>query len=117
LKDQEPLVRAIAAQRITSKNALMEALGDPSRSVREGAVLSLVNLGVARPTGENGERFERAAQEYLARAAIQSDDGPEQFNAGSMYLFIGETQKALFGWTTRSLPPMVWPAPTFRLVA
>jgi hypothetical protein len=102
LKDQEPLVRAVAAQRISSKSApteisaaLIQALGDPSRSVRVGAVLSLVNLGIARPAGDDGQRFDRAAQEYLARTAILADDGSEQFNAGSMYLFIGNAPAAI----------------------
>jgi tetratricopeptide (TPR) repeat protein len=102
LKDKEPLVRAVAAQRIASKNsspevsaALIQALSDPSRAVREGAVLSLVNLGVERPSGDDGRHFDLAAQEYLARAAVQADDGPEQFNAGSMYLFTGKTQQAI----------------------
>lgn len=102
LKDREPLVRAVAAQRIASKKtpgeisgALIQALGDPSRSVRVGAVLSLVNLGVARPPGDDGRRFDQAAEEYLARAAILADDGSEQFNAGAMYLAAGKAQAAI----------------------
>jgi tetratricopeptide (TPR) repeat protein len=102
LKDEEPLVRAVAAQRIESKkapaevsSALIHALADPSRSVRVGAVLSLVNLGTARPSGEDGQRFDHAVEEYLARAAILADDGSEQFNAGSMYLVSGNAQAAI----------------------
>jgi tetratricopeptide (TPR) repeat protein len=107
LKDPEPLVRAVAAQRIASKSApaevssaLIQALGDSSRPVREGAVLSLVNLGVARPSGDDGQRFDHAVQEYLARAAIQADDGSEQFNAGTMYLLSGNSQSAIGAFQT-----------------
>jgi hypothetical protein len=107
LHDQEPLVRAVAAQRIESKaapaevsNALVEALGDPSRSVRVGAVLSLVNLGAPRPEGEDGQKMDRAEQEYLARAAIQSDDASEQFNAGSLYLMSGNPRAAAGAFQT-----------------
>jgi tetratricopeptide (TPR) repeat protein len=64
-------------------------------SVRVGAVLSLVNLRVPRPTGQDGEYFDRARQEYIARAAIQPDDGAEQFTLGGFQLFSGEPAAAV----------------------
>jgi tetratricopeptide (TPR) repeat protein len=62
--------------------------------------LSLVNLGVRRPEGEDGQKFDRAEQEYLARAAIQSDDASEQFNTGSMYLTSGNPRAAIGAFQT-----------------
>jgi hypothetical protein len=88
--DPEPLVRAVAAQRIESKTApaatsaaLKRALADPVRSVRVGALLSLVNMRAVQFSGEDAQRFERTKQEYLARAEIQADDGSEQLNIGT----------------------------------
>jgi tetratricopeptide (TPR) repeat protein len=95
LQDPEPLVRAVAALRIASQAALVPALHDPVRSVRVGAVLSLVNLRVPRPSGQDGGYFDRARQEYIARAAIQPDDGAEQFTLGGFQLFSGEPAAAV----------------------
>jgi tetratricopeptide (TPR) repeat protein len=101
LADPEPAVRAVAALRIENKNApgeaatgLAKALGDPVRSVRVGAVVSLLNLRTIRFSGETGRLFEQAKKEYLERAAIQSDDGPEQFNVGTFQLLAGNPAAA-----------------------
>jgi len=73
---------------------LTQALSDPVRSVRVGAVLSLVNLRAVRLSGEDARHFEQAKSEYLARAAIHADDGPEQFNLGIFELLTGDLQAA-----------------------
>jgi predicted CXXCH cytochrome family protein len=102
LADPEPLVRAVASQRIESKttpgaavDALKRALGDPVRSVRVGAVLSLVNMRAVQFSGEDARLFEQAKQEYLARAEIQADDGPEQLNVGTFQLLLNNPRAAL----------------------
>jgi hypothetical protein len=107
LTDPEPLVRAVAALRIESKSetgtlarGLTQALGDPVRAVRVGAVLSLVNLGIPRPFGKDGERFERAVKEYVARVEIHSDDASEQFNVGMFELLGGGPAAAVQAFET-----------------
>jgi predicted CXXCH cytochrome family protein len=102
LADPEPLVRAVAALRIESKttpgaviDALKRALADPVRSVRVGAVLSLVNLRAVQFSGEDARRFEQAKREYLARAEIQADDGPEELNVGIFQLLLNDPRPAL----------------------
>ena len=102
LTDAEPLVRAVAALRIESKSTpgdatkvLTEALADAVRSVRVGAVVSLVNLRASGFSGADSEHFEQARQEYLARAEIQIDDGPEQFNVGTFHLLSGNPAAAV----------------------
>jgi hypothetical protein len=102
LRDPEPLVRAVAALRIESKSkqvevvrALLPTLGDAFRAVRVGAVWSLVNLGARRPLGAEGVLFDRAKAEYVARAEIQSDDGPEQLNLGMFQLLAGDPAMAI----------------------
>src|SRR5260370_1717818 len=103
LHDREPLVRAVAALRIASKSAigpLIQALDDPTRAVRVGAVLSLVNLAAPKLSGRQLESFERARKEYVARAEIQSDDGPENFNVGGFHLLSGDPAAATGAFET-----------------
>jgi Cytochrome c552/Cytochrome c554 and c-prime len=98
LSDAEPLLRAVAAQHVESQQgipSLTRALADPLRSVRAGAALSLVNLGVPKLEGQDGERFEVAKKEYLARSQIQSDDAGEQKDAGTFLLLAGDPQGAI----------------------
>jgi hypothetical protein len=100
LNDREPLVRAVAALRIESKNGealppLIQALYDPVRAVRIGAVWSLVNLRAPVRSGEDGRRFDAAKREHLARMAIQSDDGQEEFNLGGFQLLSGDAAGAV----------------------
>jgi hypothetical protein len=101
LKDADPLVRAVGALRLDSKsapartrNALIEALGDPIRSVRASAVLSLVSLGVPKLSGANLKNFDLARQDYLNRAALYSDDAGEQFTQGGFLLLTGDAAGA-----------------------
>jgi tetratricopeptide (TPR) repeat protein len=100
LKDREAIVRAVAALRIEPRTRagvrpLIEGLYDPVRAVRVGAVFSLVNLRARSLSGEDARRFETARQEYLARMAIQTDDGREQFNLGGFQLLSGDPAAAI----------------------
>ena len=103
ISDAEPLVRAIAALRLTPPAAekasaiaaLTRALADPVTTVRVGAAVTLVSLGVARLDGADGERFERARQVYRARAELNSDDALQQLGAGKFYLLTGDPVSAL----------------------
>jgi Cytochrome c552/Cytochrome c554 and c-prime len=104
LGDPQPLVRAVAALRIPRKGqavnkvamqrALIRALGDPIRTVRVGAVLSLVDIGLPALFGEDAQRFAQAKREYLSRAQILDDDAPEQFNAAAFELLSGDATSA-----------------------
>ena len=46
-------------------------------------------------SGEAARLFEQAKQEYLARAEIQADDGPEQLNVGTFQLLLNDPRAAL----------------------
>ena len=52
-------------------------------------------LGARRPRGAEGVLFDRAKAEYVARAEIQSDDGPEQLNLGMFQLLAGDPAMAI----------------------
>jgi len=54
--------------------ALTRALGDSDTTVRVGATVALVSLGIRQLTGVDGERFEQAKQIFRARAELNSDD-------------------------------------------
>lgn len=105
LRDPEPLVRAVAALRLPRKGspaelaeirrALVSALGDPVRTVRIGAVLSIVDVGVPRLSPAEANQFARAKEEYLARARILGDDAEEQFNAASFALLSGDSASGI----------------------
>ncbi len=99
--DPEPLVRAVAALRLPRKGnpaelaevrrALVNALGDPVRTVRIGAVLSVVDIGIPLLSPVEANQFARAKEEYIARARILGDDAEEQFNAASFALLAGDS--------------------------
>jgi len=103
LDDGEPLVRAVAALRMTAGAAdkmsavtsLTKALGDAAATVRVGAAVALVSLGVKDLPGEDGLRFERARQIYRARAELNVDDVEQQMGAGRFYLLTGDPERAL----------------------
>ncbi len=103
LGDEQPLVRAVAALRLASGPAdkaeavrsLAASLGDPVTTVRVGAAVSLVSLGVKQLPGADGERFEQAKQVYRARAEFNSDDAEQQMGAGRFYLLTGDPARAL----------------------
>jgi len=103
LADPDPLVRAVAVLRIQPGGPdpnelaapLAGALGDPIRTVRLGAALSLVNLGLKPISTPLVERFEVAKKEIEARYKLSPDDPEEQLNAGRFYYLIGESENAL----------------------
>lgn len=103
LEDGEPLVRAVAALRMTAGAAdkqsavavLTKALDDPAATVRVGAAVSLVLMGIKELPGEDGARFERARQIYRARAELNADDAEQQMGAGRFYLLTGDPVRAL----------------------
>ena len=103
LGDGQPLVRAVAALRLAAGPAdkaeavrsLTAALGDAVTTVRVGAAVSLVSLGVKQLAGADGERFEQAKQVYRARAEFNSDDAEQQMGAGRFYLLTGDPARAL----------------------
>jgi len=100
LADPDSLVRAVAALRIKPGandlrevvTALLRAMDDPVRTVRVGATLSLVNLGV-KPA--SSEAFERGKQEVEARFEISKDDASSRFEAGKFYYLTANSAKAM----------------------
>ena len=103
LRDEQPLVRAVAALRFnpnaTDKpsaiRSLTPALADPVATVRMGAAVSLVILGVKDLPGADGVRLEQARELYRARADFNSDDAEQQMGAGRFYLLTGDPVRAL----------------------
>ncbi|HEY2018990.1 MAG TPA: ammonia-forming cytochrome c nitrite reductase subunit c552 [Bryobacteraceae bacterium] len=103
LDDPQPLVRAVAALRISPAQsdrpsaitALTRSLGDSATTVRVASAVALVSLGVSQLPGEDGERFERAKQVFRARAALNSDDAEQQLGAGRFYLLTGDPVTAI----------------------
>jgi hypothetical protein len=103
LSDPEPLVRAIAALRIGSaagKPELVRALGDPVATVRIGAVVSLVAMGVKELPGEDGVRFAAAKALFEDRARHDIDDADQQIGAGRFYFLTGDPVKAIAAFQT-----------------
>ena len=103
LTDGEAVVRAVAALRLSpgpagraaAVQALVGALADPAPTVRLGAGVSLVNLGIRELPGEDGRRFELAKQLYRARAELDSDDSEQQLAAGKFYFLLGDPARAI----------------------
>lgn len=106
LSDPEPLVRAVAAQRIDPNSpvvasALIASLRDPVRSVRLGALISLLSRSdTAIFPQEELPVLESVKQEYLAREAILSDDAGEQRNVGVLHLMSGNPAAAAAAFET-----------------
>lgn len=102
LSDPEPLLRSTsalairprAAQRETIAPQIVSLLADGAATARMSAVIALVAMGVRRPPGQDGERFDRAAQLYRARAELDSDDAQQQFAAGKFFLLVGDVDGA-----------------------
>lgn len=103
LGDSEPLVQGVAALRLQQGSAdprelaplFTKALSDPVRTVRFGAALSLLNLGIAQIAGPDHDRFEQAKQEVARHYDILTDDPDEQLNAGRFYYLTGDSDRAL----------------------
>lgn len=103
LTDPQPSVRAVAALRLNpgpadrqaGAAALVRALGDPVATVRVGAAVSLVSLGIRQLPGEDGQRFERVKQIFRERAELNSDDAEQQLGAGKFYFLSGDSARAI----------------------
>ena len=103
LSDGEPLVRAVAALRLSpsadarpaATAALLRALDDKVATVRIGAMTSLVAMGVHDPSGQDGERFRRAKELFLARARLGSDDAEQQTALGRFFLLTADPENAI----------------------
>jgi predicted CXXCH cytochrome family protein len=74
----------------TTRSAVAGALEDPLRSVRLSALLSLVNIGGAPPTGIDQQRFHRVSSEFAAKARLYQDDATLQASLGAVHLLDGE---------------------------
>lgn len=103
LSDSQPLLRVYAALRMSPKGAeretaaaaLVRALGDSATTVRVGAAVALVSMGIGQLPGEDGERFEQAKQVFRARARLNSDDAQQLLGAGKFYLLSGDPVDAI----------------------
>jgi predicted CXXCH cytochrome family protein len=116
VSDPQALVRAVAALRLNpapadrqaAVPALVRALGDPLATVRVGAAVSLVSLGIRQLPGEDGERLDRAAQLYRARAEQNKDDAEQQLGAGKFYFLLGDAPSAIGAFqNTLKLDPQI----------
>jgi tetratricopeptide (TPR) repeat protein len=83
-----------AAMRQNAIADLTHALQDPMRTVRLGATVSLVRLGVTEVPGEAGKFFSDALALYATRADLNSDDPANQFAAGRFFLLTGDPARA-----------------------
>jgi Doubled CXXCH motif (Paired_CXXCH_1)/Cytochrome c554 and c-prime len=108
LTDAEPLVRGVAALRLLPgpadprevASAFAKALADPVRTIRFGATLSLLNMGISRINGPDHDRFEQAKQEAAAHYGVVTDDADEEINAGRFYYLAGDPDRALAAFRT-----------------
>ncbi len=102
LADSHPLPRIVAALQMPASPAirpnaiadLTRALLDRNATVRLGAAVSLVGLGVKDVPGEAGQSFSDALELYARRAELDSDDAANQFAAGRFFLLTGDPTRA-----------------------
>ena len=111
LGDSHPLPRIVAALRMPAPSAsqkpaviadLTHALRDSIATVRLGATVSLVGLGVKDLPGEDGKLFAESLALYAKRAELNSDDAANQFAAGRFFLLTGDPARAA-QWLGNSL--------------
>ena len=103
LSDPEAIVRVYAALRMSpgpankdaAVAALKHALNDSAATVRIGATVSLVSMGIASLTGEEGVQFEAAKKLFRARANLNSDNADQLLGAGKFYLLTGDPIEAI----------------------
>ena len=101
LRSDHPLVRTVAALTLAESGArafpaapaLTRALADPQRIVRVAAAFALMNAGVRRLPGADGDRFEAAKRDYVARAGLLPDDPETQLTLGK-FLFLDQRYDA-----------------------
>jgi tetratricopeptide (TPR) repeat protein len=103
LTDPEALVRVYATLRLNpgpehkeaAVTALKHALSDSATTVRVGATVSLVSMGIGTLPGEDGQRFEEAKKVFRARANLNSDNAEQLLGAGKFYLLSGDPIEAI----------------------
>ena len=125
LGDAHPLPRIVAALRMPVSSAvkqnaiadLTRALRDPMATVRLGATVSLVGLGVKEVPGEEGAFFRDALALYAKRAELNSDDAANQFAAGRFFLLTGDPARAEQWLSTSKLMDSQTPAEYFLAYA
>lgn len=85
-----------AGQRTGSaaRATLLDALGDPHRSVRLSALVSLINVGGEQLGSEDEARFRRVSREFAAKARLYEDNGRIQGDLGVVHLLAGEPDLA-----------------------
>jgi predicted CXXCH cytochrome family protein len=100
--DPHPLPRAVSTLTLgerpgdlgSARESLVGLLADDRRIVRVAAAFALVNKGVTRLPGAEGERLEAAKREYVSRAVFFDDDPETQLNLGKFYLLDRSFQQA-----------------------
>jgi tetratricopeptide (TPR) repeat protein len=125
LGDPHPLPRIVAALRMPVTSAsrqnaiadLTHALQDPMATVRLGAAVSLVGLGVKDVPGEAGRFFSDALALYAKRLELNSDDAANQFAAGRFFLLTGDPARAQQSLSTSLIMNPQTPAAYFLAYA
>jgi predicted CXXCH cytochrome family protein len=99
--DDQPAVRATAVLGLGDAGfsgavtpVLVGALSDPSRVVRVGAALSLMNRKITRLDGPAAAQFDQAKRDYLERVALLSDDARVLLDAGKFHLLDQHADRA-----------------------
>jgi len=103
-EDPQPLVRAVAvrearpstaADRSEVQNLLVRALGDPVTTVRMGAAVALVGMGVRQLNGDDQARFTAAQALYRERATLNDDDPGQDVASGKYFYLLGDMDRAI----------------------
>jgi len=104
LEDPQPLVRAVAvreaqpspaADRSEVLNLVVRALSDPVTTVRMGAAVSLVGMGVRQLDGDDQARFAAAQALYRERATLNDDDPGQDVASGKYFYLLGDMDRAI----------------------
>ncbi len=115
IEDPQPLVRAVAVRQAQASPTtdrsevqalLVRALSDPVTTVRMGAAVSLVGMGVRQLDGDAQARFAAAQALYRERAALNDDDPVQDVASGKFYYLLGDMDRAIaaFGLSLRIDP-------------
>jgi tetratricopeptide (TPR) repeat protein len=95
----DPLVKTVAALTLAEQKtaaasaALTNALSDRHRIVRIAAAFALMNAGITRLPGADGERLDAAKRDYVTRAGLLPDHAETQLNLGK-FLFLDQRYDA-----------------------
>ena len=106
IQDPSPLVRAAAAEALSSRpgresfQALVKAAGDSYRLVRVRAAASLSHYPASWVKVEDQAQVQKATDEYLASLTARPDQWTSHYNLGNYYLNRGEVKQALASYDT-----------------